>query len=96
MEGRRIPKPVVCRIQIDRADLLQLEIERDAKMGSGVLPGLLVQAISQSLSVLVQMGSREFLMGLDIIEQARNAEIPPRSQSGGLRLMQQRQSHQSS
>lgn len=84
MEGHIIPKPVVCRLQIDRADLLQLEIERDAKMGSGVLPSLLVQAIiSQSLSVLVQMGSREFLMGLDIIEQARNAEIPQgRSREG--------------
>lgn len=83
MEGHIIPKPVVCRLQIDRADLLQLEIERDAKMGSGVLPSLLVQAISQFLSVLVQMGSREFLMGLDIIEQARNAEIPQgRSREG--------------
>lgn len=84
MEGHIIPKPVVCRLQIDRADLLQLEIERDAKMGSGVLPSLLVQAIiSQSLSVLVQMGSREFLTGLDIIEQARNAEIPQgRSREG--------------
>lgn len=36
----------------------------------------LVQAISQSLSFLVPKGSGKLLMELDIIAQARNAEIP--------------------
>lgn len=63
MEGHIVPGPVVPYPQLPCGySAIEHRAQRCAKTGSGVPPGLLARAISQSLSTLVPVRSREFLI----------------------------------